>query len=97
MQPGSLTGFHSKVLGVRVICVAHVTAKVSSHGKVLQHHQGSVLKIQTRDFSGNPMVKTSPSNAGGVGSIHGWEAKIPQASWPKKTKHKTETILEQIQ
>ena len=29
------------------------------------------------------MVKTSPSNAGGVGSIPGWGAKIPHASRPK--------------
>ena len=29
------------------------------------------------------MVKTSPSNAGGVGSIPGVGAKIPPASWPK--------------
>ena len=29
------------------------------------------------------MVKTSPSNAGGAGSIPGWGAKIPHASWPK--------------
>ena len=29
------------------------------------------------------MVKTSPSNAGGAGSIPGRGAKIPHASWPK--------------
>ena len=29
------------------------------------------------------MVKTSPSNAGGVGSIPGGGAKIPHASQPK--------------
>ena len=29
------------------------------------------------------MVKTSPSHAGGVGSIPGWAAKIPHASWSK--------------
>ena len=34
------------------------------------------------------MVKTSPSTAGGVGSIPGWGAKIPQALQPKKSKHK---------
>ena len=28
--------------------------------------------------------KTLPSTAGGVGSIPGWGAKIPHASWPKK-------------
>ena len=27
------------------------------------------------------MVKISPSRAGGVGSIPGWEAKIPHALW----------------
>ena len=29
------------------------------------------------------MVKTLPSNAGGVGSIPGWRSKIPQDSRPK--------------
>ena len=29
------------------------------------------------------MVTTSPSRAGGVGSIPGQGAKIPHASWPK--------------
>ena len=35
--------------------------------------------------SGNssPMVKTSLSNAGGVGLIHGWEAKILHDLVPK--------------
>ena len=32
------------------------------------------------DFSGGPVVKTSPSNAGGVDSIPAWGAKIPYAS-----------------
>ena len=36
-----------------------------------------------RDFPGSPVVKTSPSNAGGAGSIPGQGTKIPQASWPK--------------
>ena len=35
------------------------------------------------DFPGGPGVQTSPSNAGGVGSIPGWGAKIPHASGPK--------------
>ena len=30
-----------------------------------------------------PVVKTLPSSAGSVGSIPGWGAKIPHASWPK--------------
>ena len=35
------------------------------------------------DFSGGPVVRTSPSSAGGAGSIPSWGAKIPHASWPK--------------
>ena len=35
------------------------------------------------EFPGGPVVKTSPSNAGGAGSIPGQGAKIPHASWPK--------------
>ena len=38
---------------------------------------------ETRDFFGSPMVKTSPSNAGDVGSTPAWGTKIPYASWPK--------------
>ena len=46
-----------------------------------------------RDFPGGPVVKTSPSNAGGADLIPGQEANIPYALWPKKTKHKTEAVL----
>jgi len=35
------------------------------------------------DFPGGPLVKTLPSNAGGVGSIPGHAAKVPYALWPK--------------
>ena len=41
------------------------------------------LKDTHWDFPGDPVVKTSPSNAGGVGSFPGWGAKIPHASQPK--------------
>ena len=51
-----------------------------------------ILKI-FRDFSGGPVVKTSPSNAVGAGSIPGWGAKIPHASGPKNQNIKTEAIL----
>ena len=37
----------------------------------------------SRDFPGGPVVKTSPSNAGGAGLIPGQGAKIPHASRPK--------------
>ena len=46
------------------------------------------------DFPGSPVVKTSPFNAS---SIPGQGDKIPYASGPKKPKHKTVAILEQIQ
>ena len=42
-----------------------------------QHHERG-------DFPGGPVVKTSPSNAEGMGSIPGQGAKIPHASQPKK-------------
>ena len=38
------------------------------------------------DFPDGSMVKTSPSNAGGADLIRHWGARIPHASWPKKTK-----------
>ena len=49
--------------------------------------------MKCRDFPGGPLVKTSPSNAGGVGSIPGRGTKIPYDSGPKKTKCKADTIL----
>ena len=50
-------------------------------------------KIQG-DFPAGPLVKTWPSNAGGVGSVPGWEAKIPHAcEHAKRTKHKTRSIV----
>ena len=42
-----------------------------------------VKTISNRDFPGSPVVKTSPSNAGGAGSIPSQGAKIPHASGPK--------------
>ena len=39
------------------------------------------------------MVKTSPANARGVGSIPGWRAKMPHASVAQKPKHKTSNIV----
>ena len=36
-----------------------------------------------KEFPAGPVVKTSPSRAGGVGSISGRRDKIPHTSWPK--------------
>ena len=53
----------------------------------------SVSRNTPQDFSGGPVVETSPSNAGGVGSILGQGAKIQHASGPKNHNIKTEAIL----
>ena len=39
------------------------------------------------DFPGGPVVKTSPSNAGGASSIFWSGTKIPHALGPKKQKN----------
>ena len=46
--------------------------------------ENTVIRIAVRDFRSGPVVKTSSSNARGVGSIPGWGAQTPHASWPKK-------------
>ena len=48
-------------------------------------------------FPGSPVVKTSPSNAGGEGSVPGQGTKIPHTLQPKNPKQETEAILSQIQ
>ena len=40
-------------------------------------------KEKTKLGTSLAVQKTSPSNAGAAGSIPGWGAKIPHASWPK--------------
>ena len=42
---------------------------------------------RNEDFLGGPVVKTSPSNAGGAGSIPDWGAKIPCAFATRKQKN----------
>ena len=41
------------------------------------------IKRHSGDFPGSPVVRTSPSNAGGAGLIPGQGVKIPHASRPK--------------
>jgi len=36
-----------------------------------------LIKFTDKDFPGGPVVKNSPCNAGDVGSISGWDTKIP--------------------
>ena len=57
------------------------------------HTQRKCIKREVLlGLPGDPVVKTSPSNTGSVGSIPGRGANIPHAS-VKKPKQKTETIL----
>ena len=53
--------------------------------KVIKNGKIQVFNILKNlwDFPGGPVVETSPSDVGGVGSIPGQGAKIPHASWPK--------------
>ena len=50
------------------------------------------IKTTGEDFPGASVVKTSPSNAEGAGSIPGQRAKIPCDSWPEN-QYKTEAVL----
>ena len=43
----------------------------------------SAYEVLMWDFPGGSVVKSSPSSAGGVGSVPGQGTKIPHASWPK--------------
>ena len=52
----------------------------------------SKINISFQDFPSSLVVKTLPSNAGGLDSISGQQAKILHASRPQKTKQKTEAI-----
>ena len=47
-----------------------------------------ILKSGGQDFPESTVVKTPPSNAGGVGQVPGQGAKLPHDLGPKK-KHKT--------
>ena len=61
------------------------------------HKEASFSEYVEWGLPDGPVVKTLPCKLGGAGSIPGQEAKIPHALQPKKPKHKTKTILQQIQ
>ena len=65
------------------------TVRVEGRGqKAVGERQtrGDAKEKVSGGFPGGPVVKTSPSSAGGAGLIPGQGAKIPHASQPKKTK-----------
>ena len=57
---------------------------ISTYGNMMTQREKIIhitgIEIPCRDFSGSPVVKTLPSNAGGVGSTPGQGAEIPHAS-----------------
>lgn len=54
------------------------------------------LRKKRQGFLDGPVVKILSSNAGGEGFIPGQRAKISTCLGTKKSKHKTEEILQQI-
>ena len=57
---------------------------------------GISLKRKKRDFPSGPVVKTLPSNIGGLGLMPGWGAKIPHTSWPKNQNIKQKKCFNQF-
>ena len=51
--------------------------------KIVEDLYQNIKNIHLWDFPGGPVAKTSPSNAGGAGSIPGLGAKIPHSLLPK--------------
>ena len=56
---------------------------MNQKGIVLGRQQRKEFQKGGWDFPDGPTVKTSPFNAGGMGSISVWGVKIPHASQPK--------------
>ena len=65
----------SLVSGQPLRCLQHTDTRLNRITDA-----GDLRLKQHRDFPGGPVVKTSPSKAGGAGSIPGRGAKIPRAS-----------------
>ena len=87
----NLVPFHHIALPFRVPRVLGEPKR--DEGQVMQTLWMLFARHLNRDFPGGPVVKTSPSNADGPGSIPGQRAKIPHASWPKKPRHRAEAML----
>ena len=48
-------------------------------GRIQSLQNNDLKRNFTWDYPGGPVVKNTSSNAGDVGSIHGWGTKIPHA------------------
>ena len=81
------TTFYSEIM--RFSCFfCDITGSLFCEIMVITNIGGVSFNVFTKrkcgNFSGSPVVKTSPSSAGGEGLIPSWQAKIPHASWAKK-------------
>ena len=56
----------------------------SEEGQERRIDSKETVRTEVEDFPGWPVVKTSPSNAKGMGSIPDRGSRIPHASQPKK-------------
>ena len=72
------------VFGKEWLALAWDEAGKAQRGKIIKDPDKPAKESTPGDFPGGPVVKTSPSCAGGAGSIPGQGAKIPRASQPKK-------------
>ena len=52
-----------------------------------------MVKSLSQGLASESSVKASPSSAGGVSLIPGWEAKLSHALWLKSQNVKTEAVL----
>ena len=56
-----------------------------------------MFEVPHRDSPGGPVVKNPPCNAGDMGSIAGWQPKIPYAvKWSKRANKEKENRREPI-
>ena len=64
-------------------CKAEKSKKKVAKRVISLRHLAKANRCRAMDFPGGPVVKTLPSNAGGVGPIPCWGAKIPHVSGSK--------------
>ena len=53
--------------------------RAAKNNKLKKKKKKNIRSRLSQDFPGGPVVETSPFNAGSMGLISGWGAKIPHA------------------
>ena len=67
--------------------------EIAAHSSLFPRKKYKLKARNSQDFTGGPVVKISPPDAGSVGSHPSQGAKVPTCLMAKNTKHKTEAIL----